>query len=152
MKKKIIIFSIILITLTNTLIPVVNAAQIITKANLINDHKINTHLLYYNDQREEWRDIQCGYICYKEDGEKYPAYCIMPNTNGVDEEGSYTVTIDKLIDNKLIYNVLINGYPYKTPSQLGLDTADDAYVATKLALKNALLDSDVTGFYKAADR
>ena len=151
MKKKIIIFSIILITLTNTLIPVVNAAQIITKANLINDHKINTHLLYYNDQREEWRDIQCGYICYKEDGEKYPAYCIMPNTNGVDEEGSYTVTIDKLIDNKLIYNVLINGYPYKTPSQLGLDTADDAYVATKLALKNALLDRDVTGFYKAAD-
>ena len=151
MKKKIIIFSIILITLTNTLIPVVNAAQIITKANLINDHKINTHLLYYNDQREEWRDIQCGYICYKQDGEKYPAYCIMPNTNGVDEEGSYTVTIDKLIDNKLIYNVLINGYPYKTPSQLGLDTADDAYVATKLALKNALLDRDVTGFYKAAD-
>ena len=151
MKKKIIIFSIILITLTNALMPVVNAAQIITKANLINDHKINTHLLYYNDQREEWRDIQCGYICYKESGEKYPAYCIMPNTNGVDEEGSYTVTIDKLIDNKLIYNILINGYPYKTPSQLGVETADDAYVATKLALKNALLDRDVTGFYKAAD-
>ena len=151
MKKKIIIFSIILITLTNALMPLANAVQIITKANLINDHKIDTHLLYYNDQRKEWRDIQCGYICYKESGEKYPAYCIMPNTNGVDEEGSYTVTTDKLIDNKLIYNVLINGYPYKTPSQLGVQTADDAYVATKLALKNALLDRDVTGFYKAAD-
>ena len=151
MKKKIIIFSIILITLANTLMPVANAVQIITKANLINDHKIDTHLLYYNDQRKEWRDIQCGYICYKEAGEKYPAYCIMPNTNGVDEEGSYTVSIDKLIDNKLIYNVLINGYPYKTPSQLDVQTADDAYVATKLALKNALLDRDVTGFYKAVD-
>ena len=152
MKKKIFVFSIILITLINTLMPVVKAVTTITKANLINDHKIDTHLLYFNDERNEWRDIQCGYICYKEDGEKYPAYCIVPNTNGVDEEGSYTVTVNKLLDNKLIYNVLVNGYPYKTPSQLGVQTADDAYVATKLALKNALLDRNVTGFYKAADK
>ena len=151
MKKKIIVISILMIMLLNAVIPIVEAVPIITKANLINDHKIDTHLLYYNEQREEWRDIQCGYICYKEDGEKYPAYCIIPNTNGVDEEGSYTVTIDKLIDNKLIYNVLINGYPYKTPAQLGVQSSDDAYVATKLALKNALLDRDVTGFYKGAD-
>ena len=63
----------------------------------------------YNDQKEEWRDIQCGYICYKEGEEKYPAYCIMPNTNGVDEEGSYTVTINKLVNNKLIYNPVKDG-------------------------------------------
>jgi len=151
MKKKIIIFSIILITLMNALMPVVHAVQIITKANLINDHKIDTHLLYFNEQRDEWRDIQCGYICYIDNGQKYPAYCIVPNTNGVDEEGSYTVTVNKLLNNKLIYNILINGYPYKTPAQLGVEAADDAYVATKLALKNALLDRDVTGFYKAAD-
>ena len=151
MKKKIVVISILMIMIFNTLVPIVEAVQLITKANLINDHKIDTHLLYYNDQREEWRDIQCGYICYKEDGEKYPAYCIMPNTNGVDEEGSYTVTVDKLVNNKLIYNILINGYPYKTPAQLGVESKDDAYVATKLALKNALLDRDVTGFYKAAD-
>lgn len=151
MKKKIIIFSIIFIILVNTIMPIVQAVQIITKANLINDHKIDTHLLYFNDQRDEWRDIQCGYICYIENGEKYPAYCIVPNTNGVDEEGSYTVTVNKLVNNKLIYNILINGYPYRTPSQLGVETVDDAYVATKLALKNGLLDRDVTGFYKAAD-
>ena len=151
MKKKTIIFSIILITLMNILMPVVHAVQIITKANLINDHKIDTHLLYFNEQRNEWRDIQCGYICYIDNGQKYPAYCIVPNTNGVDEEGSYTVTVNKLVNNKLIYNILINGYPYKTPAQLGVEADYDAYVATKLALKNALLDRDVTGFYKAAD-
>ena len=151
MKRKIVVISILVIMILNTLVPIVEAVQLITKANLINDHKIDTHLLYYNDQKEEWRDIQCGYICYKEDGEKYPAYCIMPNTNGVDEEGSYTVTINKLVNNKLVYNILINGYPYKTPAQLGVESKDDAYVATKLALKNALLDRDVTGFYKAAD-
>lgn len=151
MNRKIITFFIILITLANAIMPVAQATQIITKANLINDHKINTHLLYYNDKKDQWRDIQCGYICYSFEGEKYPAYCIVPNTNGVDEEGSYTVTVDKLVNNTLIYNILINGYPYKTPSQLGVENADDAYVATKLALKNALLNRDVTGFYKAED-
>ena len=151
MKKKTLIIAIILITIINTIIPVANAALVISEANLINDHKINTHLLYYNDQRQEWRDIQCGYICYKTDGEKFPAYCITPNTNGVDEEGSYTVTVNSLIDDKLIYNILINGYPYKTPSQLGVQTSDDAYVATKLALKNALLNRDVSDFYRATD-
>ena len=40
------------------------------KANLIYDHKLDTHIMYYNETREEWRDIQCGYICYKLDGEK----------------------------------------------------------------------------------
>lgn len=151
MNKKIIIFSIILITLINLLMPAVNGVQIITKANLINDHQINTHLLYYNDKKDQWRNIQCGYICYSFEGEKYPAYCIIPNTNGVDEEGAYTVTVDKLVNSILIYNILINGYPYKTPSQLGVETADDAYVATKLALKNALLNRDVIGFYKSVD-
>ena len=52
MKKRIITFFIILMTLANTLMPVVQGAQIITKANLINDHKINTHLLYYNDKKD----------------------------------------------------------------------------------------------------
>ena len=149
MKKKTIIFSIILITLTNALTPVVNAAQIITKANLINDHKIKTHIEQEN--KNGWFEVLCNYICYKEGSNKYPAYCIMPGTHGVDEEGSYTVSINKLLDDKLIYNTLINGYPYKTPAQLGVETADDAYVATKLALKSVLLDRNVREQYKALD-
>ena len=151
MNKKILITVLILITLINTIMPVLNAATIITKANLIYDRKIDTHIQYYNTQMEEWRDIQCGYICYKLDNEKYPAYCISHGLNGVDEEGSYTVSIDKLLDNKLIYNTIINGYPYKTPAQLGVESVDDAYVATKQALNTVMLNRDVKTFYKAVD-
>ena len=102
MKKKTIIIFTILITIINTLMPVVNAVAEITKANLINDHKIDSHIMYYNEARKEWRDIQCNYICYKIEGEKYPAYCITHGVNGVDEEGSYTVTINDLIKDELI--------------------------------------------------
>ena len=151
MKKKLIIICLILITIMNTVLPVANAIQVINKANLYYDHEIDTHILYYNEGRKEWRKVQCGYIAYKIEGEKYPTYCIMPNTNGVDEEGAYTVTVKDLLKSKLIYNVLINGYPYKTPVQLGVETVDDAYVATKLAVKNALLGRDIKSFYKPAD-
>ena len=43
-----------------------------------------------------------------------------------------TLTNNKIEDEGL-WRTIINGYPYKTPSQLGVANADDAYVATKLA-------------------
>jgi len=151
MKRKSIVIFTILITIINTLMPVVNAVSEITKANLINDHKIDSHIMYYNEERKEWRDIQCNYICYKIDEGKYPAYCITHGVNGVDEEGSYTVTVNDLLKDELVYNTIINGYPYKTPVQLGVESADDAYVATKHAVNSVLLNRDVKNFYKAAD-
>lgn len=151
MKRKSLIIVITLITIINVILPVVNAAQIITKASLTYDHKIDSHIQYYNQDREEWRDIQCGYICHKTEEQKYPAYCISHGLNGVDEEGPYTVQINDLLKDKLIYNTILNGYPYKTPAQLGVETTDDAYVATKHAINTVLLNRDVKTFYKAVD-
>lgn len=151
MKRKILIITVILITIINTIMPAVNAVTLITKANLVKNHQIDSHIMYYNEEKEEWRNIQCGYICYKMDGEMYPAYCITHGVNGVDEEGSYTVTINDLLKDKLIYNTIINGYPYKTTAQLGVETNDDAYVATKHAVNSVLLGRDVRAFYKATD-
>ena len=149
MKKKTLIIFIILITLINTILPVANAAQIITKANLINDHSIKTHIKQYN--AGDFYEVKCNYICYKIGENKYPAYCIAPGIHGVDEEGDYTVTVNDLLNDKLIYNTILNGYPYKTAAQLGVETNDDAYVATKLAIKSLLLDRDIKEHYKAMD-
>ena len=148
-KKKLIIIFTILITIINTLMPVVNAVSELTKANLINDHKIKTHIKQEN--ANGWFEVICNYICYKLDGEKYPTYCITHGVNGVDEEGPYTVNINKLLDNKVVYNIILNGYPYKTPAQLGVETEDDAYVATKLAIKSVLLNRDPREHYKPMD-
>lgn len=150
-KKKAIIIAIILIMIINTLIPIVQATQIISKANLIQGHKINTHLKF-KSQDGNWYDIKCRYIYYKlNEKESYPAYCVTHGVHGVDEEGPYTVTINDLLKDKLVYNTILNGYPYKTPSQLGVENADDAYVATKHAINTVLLNRDVRKFYKASD-
>lgn len=149
-KKTIVIFT-ILITIINTLMPIANAVTEISSANLISDHKINSHIMYYNEEKEEWRKIQCNYICYKTNNTTYPAYCITHGVNGVDEEGAYTVSIEKLLEDQLVYNTILNGYPYKSPEYLGLDTVDEAYVATKHAVNSVLLNRDVKTFYKAVD-
>ena len=58
MKKKFLIISIVLITIINTILPVVNAATAITKASLIYDHAMDSHIMSYNKTKEDWRDIQ----------------------------------------------------------------------------------------------
>ena len=151
MKRKLIILSMIFISIFNTFLPITNAFSI-DKANLKKDHDIKTHIQYYNSDMEQWRDIECGYINYEINNKKYPAYCIVPNAHGVDEDGPYTVTITDLLKDKLIYNTMINGYPYKTPTELGVESEDDAYVATKHAIKCVLLKRDVYSFYKGKDK
>ena len=51
-KKGVVIFT-ILITIINALMPVVNAVSELTKANLINDHKMDSHIMYYNEGRKD---------------------------------------------------------------------------------------------------
>lgn len=149
MKIKILVIMLILIILINGITPIVNATQIITKANLKKGDAIPTHILYENNNG--WFEVKCNYIYYQDGEDKYPAYCISPGIHGVDEEGDYTVNIDKLVENNIIYNIIVNGYPYKTYKQLNVESDYDAYVATKLAIKNVLLNRDIVNFYKPMD-
>lgn len=150
MKKKTLMILIILVTIMNAILPVANAAQAISKADLKKGKSIKTHL-QFKHQDGTYHHIQCNYIYYENEGESHPAYCIKHGVDGVDEAGPYTVTINDLLKDKLIYNTILNGYPYKTPSQLGLDTADEAYVATKHAINSVLLDRNVMSFYHPID-
>lgn len=150
MKKKInkIMYILIIIMMfMQNISGIVKAATEISKANLKNDHKITTNIQYKNVDGT-WHDIICNYICYTNDGKKYPAYCIKHGVHGVDEEGAYTVQISKLLSDNRIWRTIINGYPYKTPEQLGVETADDAYVATKQAINSVVLNRDVKSYYK----
>ena len=71
--------------------------------------------------------------------------------HGVDENGSYTVSIIELLDDVRIWRVIINGYPYKTPAQMGLETEEDAYMATKQSIYSIMFDRDVAAQYRGKD-
>lgn len=145
--NKIIYILMIAILFIQSLSNVVIGVTAISKANLKNDHKITTNVQFLHEDGT-WHNLVCNYIAYTNAGNKYPAYCIKHGVNGVDEAGSYTVKISELLSDEKIWRTIVNGYPYKTPEQLGVETADDAYVATKQAVNSVMLNRDVKSFYK----
>lgn len=86
---------------------------------------------------------------YSIDGKEYPAYCMNRELPGV-EVSSQTVNISNLVSNVMVWRVLINGYPYKSISELGCKTEDEAYLATKQAVYCILEDIDPNS-YSAVD-
>ncbi len=145
--KKIIYILMIMIMFMQNISTIVMAATEISKADLKKDHKITTNIQYFNKDGT-WHNILCNYICYSLNGTKYPAYCIKHGVDGVDEAGNYTVKISNLLSDEKIWRTIVNGYPYKTPEQLGVETVDDAYVATKQAVNSVMLNRDVKSFYR----
>lgn len=85
-------------------------------------------------------------IVYQKDGKEYPAYCINKGRPGVTEEHGYTVNINQLLTNNGIWKAIVNGYPFKTLSELGCNTMQEAYAATKMAVYDAMYHYDLTKF------
>ena len=52
--------------------------------------------------------------------QNYPAYCVMPNNEGVNQAGNYSVEAYKLADHPRVYGAIINGYPYVSNDSLGI--------------------------------
>ena len=59
-----------------------------------------------------------------EDGKEYPAFCANPNRPGVEDLAgkSYDVDVDQLDTDPAVWSVITNGYPYKTPQEIGVNT------------------------------
>lgn len=77
--------------------------------------------------------VKTTYVEYENDGVRYPAYCLNKDKIGPDD-GEYDVWIDGEISSLNIWRRLINGYPYKTLEELGVETKEEAFTATKQAL------------------
>lgn len=79
--------------------------------------------------------IKTAHAVYQENGKEYPVYCLDRELHGV---GDYIATYDVTNQGRLtdlgLWRVIINGYPYRTPEQLGTADEQEAYTATKQAI------------------
>lgn len=83
------------------------------------------------------RNFAPDVIVYKaEDGREYPAFCANPNKGGVENFAAknYDVDVDRLDKDPHVWGAITNGYPYKTPAELGVKNAYEAYYITKMAV------------------
>lgn len=115
------------------------ATMPINKADLYS--KGTAELLTYDDV-----GIDVEVIVYKKDGVEYPVYCINKGRQGVTEDHQYSVSINKLLTNQKIWRAVVNGYPFKTPTELGCETMEEAYAATKMAVYDAMYNYDLDKF------
>jgi hypothetical protein len=86
---------------------------------------------YYNGNYQK-----STYAAYLKDGKYYPAYCLNREYNGVGSAGrtSYDVIGDSKLDDEAVWRTIINGYPYKSLSELGVANEDEGFYATKMAI------------------
>lgn len=140
MRKKLIsIISIIVILIG--LIPISSKAVV----------PIDTAYIYANKKTEGllmWKGlkIHTHLAVYKKDGKEYPAYCMNRELPGVEIGRSQTVDVKQLVNNVMIWRTIINGYPYKSISELGCNTEEEAYLATKQAVYCMLTNRDVNEY------
>ena len=113
MRKKLIsIISIIVILIG--LIPISSKAAVPIDTAYIYANKKTNGLLMWNGLK-----IHTHMAVYKKDGKEYPAYCMNRELPGVEIGRSQTVDVKQLVNNTKIWRAIINGYPYKSISELG---------------------------------
>lgn len=81
----------------------------------------------------EGAPVQAIYIESNQNGVSYPAYC-MDRTKPGAEKGSYNVTTQNTLQDVKLWRIIINGYPYKSLKELGVENQWEAFTATKQAV------------------
>lgn len=96
-------------------------------------------------------DLTCIPLAYTKDGIEHPVYCLNLELDGATETFSYDVNIDNEITNMEIWRTIVNGYPYKTPAELGCETKEEAYLATRQAIYCSVYGRDPNSYETASE-
>lgn len=111
--------------------------------------------LLYKKDNGVTSQVITHYVVYNENGKQYPTYCLNVKLHGVDsEDNSYGVTVgsmEEIANNQAVWRVIINGFPYKTASEMGLDTDGQAFQVTKQAIYCVLGQKDPNRFSGKTD-
>ena len=83
---------------------------------------------------------------YSKDGIEYPVYCLNKGRQGITQDHEYSVKVEQMLSNQAIWRAIVNGYPFKTPEELGCANIGEAYAATKMAVYDAMYHYDLDKF------
>ena len=76
--------------------------------------------------------VKTAHAVYQENGKEYPVYCLNRELHGVgDYIAKYEVANQGKLTDLGLWRIIVNGYPYKKPEQLGVANEQEAYIATK---------------------
>ena len=134
MKKAKIMLMAIMLILSNfmPILSNVKAVNVGGKVNLVSLGECSHDLGVNNGY------VVTNKVGYYQNGEFYPAYCLEREQKGVTTDFTYDLDVGYIMKDTETYNkiwrVMMAGYPYNTPEQMGVSSVDHAYQATKMAV------------------
>lgn len=146
-----IISSILLIFMIVSQISGVFAASIGEIKDIVSLGECGNDLKYTNSEGVTM-EVLTHYVVYNENGKQYPAYCLNVNLHGVDDNDSYGVEVgdmSQIANNQAVWRVLLNGFPYKSAAEMGLDNDYQAFAVTKQAVYSVLDGRDTNRYFGA---
>jgi len=146
-----IISSILLIFMIVSQFSGVFAAQIGEIKDIVSLGECGNDLKYTNSAGVTM-EVLTHYVVYNENGKQYPAYCLNVNLHGVDDNDSYGVEVgdmSQIANNQAVWRVLLNGFPYKSAREMGLDNDYQAFAVTKQAVYSVLDGRDTNRYFGA---
>jgi len=152
--KKIIASIMLLILILTSSSNLVLALTEMSYAQIVNGGDCGRHLQYWKEAINDWSYIVSAFAYYEKDGKQYPAYCLDKEVPGVGSEvagDTYGVNVNELMKDERLWRVAINGYPYKSPGEMGVYNKYDAFVATKQSVYCIIYGTDPESYYNGAD-
>lgn len=148
--RKITSTILIAIIIMNMMTQITRAVDFNT-AYIENLGQCENHLQYYKESIGKWSYIKTTMTGYVENGVLHYAYCLNKDKPGVGESENYDVNVQEILSDEMVWRAIINGFPYKTAEELGVEDDKDAFVATKQAVYSIIYNRDVESYYRGAD-
>lgn len=148
--KKIISIVLLILILINSMQGIVNAYEV-NSAYIVDLGNCGYHLQFWDTNQNAWSYIITNMVGYNHEGRLHYAYCLDRDLNGVGKVDAYNVDVTSLLNNIEVWRTITAGFPYKTAEQLGCETNEDAFVATKQAVYSILYGYNVETRYKGGD-
>lgn len=92
-------------------------------------NKNENRYIKYNGVSQRFFD----YYYIDDEGNRCPAYCINLGVDGAEKE-EYEVEVKQKLEDEKLTSIILNGYPYKTLNELGLNSNEEAKFATQFAV------------------
>lgn len=133
-KRKVLISILTIVSiLTTNFIMLTNCVK---ATSLTEIPQIELHSNRYCGQLLKYKGVivKTAFVEYLYNDRTYPAYCLDKTLKGVSDELTYSVGINDKIHDLGLWRIMINGYPYKSVSELGVANELEAFTATKQAI------------------
>ena len=147
--KKIVSIILLILILVNSMSGIANAFEV-NSAYVENLGDCGQHL-QFKTTSGIWSYVITTMVGYRNNGVLHYAYCLNVDKHGVGEEQNYSVNVTEILSDVQVWRAIVNGFPYKSASELGVENDQDAFVATKQAVYSVIYNRDVDSFYRGGD-